>query len=114
MNHFTKKFLIACGVVAGLCNIRLSAQANCASAVTVTDLTGVVCATGTPSGTSTLGAGSCEEGTFDIWFKLVAQGGTATITVSNPTTGWRPEFLVIGSSNNTCGGTLTEISCTDQ
>lgn len=91
-----------------------NAQDDCASAVAVTDLTGATCASSAPSTTSALAAGSCEEGTEDTWFSFTAQGGTANIDVSNSSNGWRPEFLVISSSTNACGGALTEESCNDQ
>ncbi|TNF01256.1 MAG: hypothetical protein EP322_00115, partial [Bacteroidetes bacterium] len=74
--------------------------ADCSTAVTVSDLTGVVCATASPSTNQELVL-TCQEGTAQTWFQFTAQGGTADITVSNATAGWRPEFVVISSSDNT-------------
>jgi hypothetical protein len=90
------------------------AQDDCASAVTITDLTGTICATSSPSTTDALAPGSCEEGDNDTWFTFTAQGNSATITVSNTANGWRPEFLVISSDDNTCTGGLIEENCVDQ
>ncbi|MFT5778940.1 MAG: hypothetical protein ACI837_001897 [Crocinitomicaceae bacterium] len=84
----------------------LQAQGDdCATAVNVPTLDGTACPTATPSVTSTLAGGGCEEGTLDTWFQFTAQGPTADITVSNNIGGWRPEFLIInGTPNGTCGG----------
>jgi hypothetical protein len=90
------------------------AQADCTSPVVVADLTGGTCATASPSNTSWLAAGSCEEGANDTWFSFVAQGPTATVNVSSSSNGFRPEIIVISSSDNTCTGALTEEDCTDQ
>ncbi len=91
-------------------------QGSCATAVQVTNLTGSPCATSAPQSTNTLtpGAGSCVEGTNDTWFYFVAQGGSATITVSSTVTNFNPEFIVLSSSNNNCSGTLTQAACQDQ
>lgn len=92
------------------------AQGNsCATAVPVTNLTGSVCATAVPSGVSTLNAAAgCVNGTLDTWFSFVAQGGSATITVSNAIAGWRPEFVVLSSSTNACITTFNQVACVDQ
>ncbi|MDB4324684.1 hypothetical protein N9963_04715, partial [Crocinitomicaceae bacterium] len=89
------------------------AQDDCATATNIADLTGAVCATSAPGTTSTLAAGPCEEGTIDTWFSFTAQGSTADITVTSDITAWRPEFLVIESSDNTCAGAFTEFGCAD-
>ena len=107
------KNYILLGFLFGL-TFGLNAQNTCATATPVTDLTGVVCATSSVGTTSTLTSGGCEEGTIDTWFSFVAQGNNADITVSNPISGWRPEFLVIESSDNTCTGAFTLMNCTDQ
>jgi gliding motility-associated-like protein len=86
---------------------------DCGSAVSVTDLTGTVCATASPSNNSEI-TGSCPEGTNQTWFQFTAQGATADFTVTNGQNGWRPEFLIIGSDNNACNGTLFEADCFDQ
>ncbi len=90
-------------------------QGSCATAVQVTNLTGSPCATSAPQATNTLipAAGSCVEGTNDTWFYFVAQGGSATVTVSNTVANSGPEFIVISSSNNNCSGTLTQVACQD-
>ncbi|MDC0313873.1 hypothetical protein OAL26_01955, partial [Flavobacteriales bacterium] len=90
------------------------AQDDCATATNIADLTGVVCATSSPGTTSTLAAGSCDDGTIDTWFSFVAQGSTADVTVTSDIAGWRPEFLVLESDDNTCGGNFTEFGCADQ
>ncbi|MCF8434754.1 MAG: hypothetical protein K9G37_09795, partial [Crocinitomicaceae bacterium] len=93
----------------------LSQGNSCATSVPVTDLTGAICATATPSGVNTITPpAGCVDGIFDTWFSFVAQGGTATITVSETITGWRPEFIVASSSDNTCAGTFTAEQCYDQ
>ncbi len=89
------------------------AQNDCATATAITDLTGTICATASPSTTDALAAGTCEEGANDTWFTFTAQGNSATITVSNNTGGWRPEFTVISSTDNTCTGGLIEENCVD-
>ncbi|MES2798977.1 MAG: PKD-like domain-containing protein [Bacteroidota bacterium] len=91
----------------------LNAQENCGTAVPVTDLTGVVCATSTPGTVNDLAAGSCDDGAIDTWFSFVAQAGTATINVSSDIAGWRPEFLVVESDNNLCSGNFFEYDCFD-
>ncbi|NRA11612.1 MAG: hypothetical protein HRT57_06635, partial [Crocinitomicaceae bacterium] len=90
------------------------AQDDCASSIPVTDLTGVVCATSAPSTTDQMSAGGCEEGTLDTWFSFVAQGGSADIIVSNPTAGWRPEYLVLSDPSNGCVPVFTMEDCVDQ
>ena len=90
------------------------AQDDCATATNIADLTGVVCATSAPGTTSTLAAGSCEEGTIDTWFSFTAQGSTADVTVTSDITAWNPEFLVLESDDNTCAGNFTEFGCADQ
>ncbi len=90
------------------------AQDDCASAVPVVDLTGTVCATSAPSTTDFLAPGSCEEGANDTWFSFTAQSNSATIDVSSTAGGWRPEFLIVSSSDNTCAGALFEEDCFDQ
>ena len=93
---------------------KVIAQGSCATAVTVSNLTGSPCATATPNATSTITPpAGCVNGTFDTWFTFVAQGNSATITVSNTTANWNPEFIVVTSSNNTCTGTLTVVQCFD-
>jgi gliding motility-associated-like protein len=91
-------------------------QGSCATAVQVTNLTGSPCASSAPQSTNTLtpGAGSCVEGTNDTWFYFIAQGGSATITVSSTVANFNPEFIVLSSSNNNCSGTLTQAACQDQ
>ena len=101
-------------ILVALLTFSLSAQENCGNAVVVTDLTGNTCATASPGTVNDLGAGSCEEGANDTWFSFVAQGGSATIDVSSTISTWRPEFLVVSSSNNACGGALFEEACFDQ
>ena len=98
----------------GFTSTNIVAQNNCATATTVTDLTGAVCATSSVSNTNAIGGGGCEEGLFDTWFSFTAQGSTATINVSATTGGFRPEFVLASSSNNTCGGTFTAEDCFDQ
>ena len=115
MNIFKQKYLKS--IVAALCllmTFSVQSQDDCASATPVTDLTGAVCATSSVGGTSTLGAGSCEEGTFDTWFSFVAQATSATIDVSSTSGGFRPEYLIISSDDNTCGGNFTQENCIDQ
>ena len=90
------------------------AQDDCATATNIADLTGVVCATSSPGTTSTLAAGSCEEGAIDTWFSFTAQGSTADVTVTSDITAWNPEFLVLESDDNTCAGNFTEFGCADQ
>jgi gliding motility-associated-like protein len=91
-------------------------QGSCATAVQVSNLTGSPCATAAPQATNTLtpAAGSCVEGTNDTWFYFVAQGGSATVTVSSTVANFNPEFIVLSSSNNNCSGTLTQVTCQDQ
>jgi len=84
-------------------------QDDCGSAVTVTDLSGTICATSAPSNTDALAAGPCEEGSLDTWFQFTAQGPNADITVSSTENGFRPEFLVVsGTPASTCAGFTTE------
>lgn len=94
----------------------LYAQDDCGSAVTVTDLSGTICTTSSPSSTNALGAGSCEEGTFDTWFQFTAQGPTADISVTSDVGGgggFNPEFLVIsGTPASTCAGFVQQ-ACAD-
>jgi gliding motility-associated-like protein len=95
-------------------SIGVYSQNDCASSIPVTDLTGVVCATSAPSLTNAIGSGGCEEGTLDTWFSFVAQGGSATINVSNGVSGWRPEYVVASSSTNNCSGVFSVVNCVDQ
>ncbi|GEM_PF-3199161 len=84
-------------------------QDDCASAITVTDLTGTICATTSPSNTNALAAGTCEEGTLDTWFQFTAQGPNADIDISSTQNGFRPEFLVVsGTPASTCAGFVEE------
>lgn len=105
-------------LVSVLTTTGIFAQNDCGSAVTVTDLTGTICATSAPSNTNALGAGSCEEGTLDTWFQFTAQGPNADFVVSNTTAGsganqFDPEFLIVsGTPASTCAG-FTELACAD-
>ncbi|MBI1838066.1 MAG: PKD domain-containing protein, partial [Flavobacteriia bacterium] len=94
-------------------NSSIWSQDNCATATPVVDLTGVICATSTVSSTNALAAGGCEEGTYDTWFSFVAQGSVASVNVTGSTSGFRPEILLVESSDNTCAGTFSLISCMD-
>ncbi|SEQ22886.1 PKD-like domain-containing protein, partial [Flavobacterium urocaniciphilum] len=89
------------------------AQETCGTATVVTDLTGAVCATSTVGTVDNIGSGGCEEGVLDTWFTFTAQGGSATITVTGTTGGFRPEFFVASSSTGTCGGLFTIEGCFD-
>ena len=89
-------------------------QDDCASAVSVPTLDGTNCPTSTPSLTNFLAPGGCEEGVLDTWFQFTAQGTSADITVSSSVAGWRPEFLVISSTNNLCTGGFLLDGCFDQ
>jgi gliding motility-associated-like protein len=85
-------------------NFVVKAQDDCATATDVIDLTGTLCAVSTVGTTSTIGAASCEEGLIDTWFHFTAQGSYADITVTASTAGFRPEFVVFESDDNTCTG----------
>ncbi|MDG1334037.1 MAG: hypothetical protein P8P74_17000 [Crocinitomicaceae bacterium] len=87
---------------------------DCATAVNIPTLDGTNCPTASPSLTDALAPGGCEEGALDTWFQFTAQGPSANITVSSTSNGWRPEFLVISSTNNLCTGTLLLDGCFDQ
>lgn len=88
-------------------------QDDCATAVNVPTLDGTNCPTAVPSLTNFLGSGGCEEGILDTWFQFTAQGPTADITVSSTQNGFRPEFLVISSTNNLCTGGFLLDGCFD-
>ena len=88
------------------------AQDDCNTALPVTDLTGVNCTQAFPSTTNFLAAGNCEEGNLDTWFSFVAQGPTATITVTARLSNWGPEFLVVSSTTNNCSNYILE-ACED-
>ncbi len=88
------------------------AQDDCNTALPVTDLTGVNCTQASPSTTNFLAAGNCEEGNLDTWFSFVAQGPTATITVTARLSNWGPEFLVVSSTTNNCANYILE-ACED-
>lgn len=90
------------------------AQDDCATATTVTDLTGGSCATSSVGSTNTIGSGGCEEGTLDTWFSFVAQGPSATINVSSTAGGFRPEYVVASTDDGTCAGAFTVENCIDQ
>lgn len=89
-------------------------QNDCATAVNVPTLDGTNCPTASPSSTNFLGGGGCEEGTLDTWFQFTAQGPTADITVSSTQGGFRPEFLVVSTTNNLCSGGFLLDGCFDQ
>ncbi len=89
------------------------AQDNCATAINIPTLNGTSCPTSSPSSTNFLGSGGCEEGTLDTWFQFTAQGPTADITVSSTQGGFRPEFLVINTTNNLCSGGFLLDGCFD-
>lgn len=110
MNKIVTLFIF---LTSGLLSQYSFAQASCATAVTVTDLTGASCATASPSGVNTINTG-CGDGTFDTWFVFTAQGPSATISVTSNISRWNPEFAVIASSDNTCTGSLLLEGCADQ
>ena len=89
-------------------------QDDCASAVNVPTLDGTNCPTAAPSSTNFLGSGGCEEGTLDTWFQFTAQGTSADITISSTQAGFRPEFLVVSTTNNLCTGGFLLDGCFDQ
>lgn len=89
------------------------AQDDCVTAVNVPTLNGTNCPTAAPSLTNFLGGGGCEEGTLDTWFQFTAQGPTADITVSCTQNGFRPEFLVVSTTNNLCTGGFLLDGCFD-
>jgi gliding motility-associated-like protein len=103
-NNSNSKFIAFLLFVFSTVNFVVKAQNDCATATNVTDLTGAVCATSTVGTTSTIGAASCEEGTIDTWFHFTAQGSVADITVTASAGGFRPEFVVFESDDNTCSG----------
>ena len=88
------------------------AQDDCASAINIPNLDGTGCPVVASSGTNFLAAGPCEDGTLDTWFQFTAQGGTADVTVTGPGS-FRPEYLIISSSDTTCSGTLFLEDCVD-
>ena len=88
-------------------------QDDCATALNVPDLTGVVCTSSVPSLTDGLGGGGCEEGTLDTWFEFTAQGSIADITVTSTVGGWNPEFIVLSTATNLCELLFTEEGCYD-
>lgn len=88
-------------------------QNNCATAINIPTLNGTNCPTSAPSLTNALGGGGCEEGTLDTWFQFTAQGPTANITVSSSQNGFRPEFLVVSTTNNLCSGGFLLEGCFD-
>ncbi len=106
MKNFTQKFKTAslCLLTFFSITIYSNAQETCATAVPVTDLTGVVCATGSPGSVDNLAAASCGSGTKEAFFSFVAQGPYADITVTSSVSGFRPEFVVMESDDNTCSG----------
>ncbi|TWH91759.1 PKD-like domain-containing protein, partial [Flavobacterium cheniae] len=106
-----KKILVTFLMV--LFSVIVNAQETCATATTVSDLTGGTCATSTVGTVNDVGSAGCEEGLLDTWFTFVAQGNTATIDVTASAAGFRPEFAVVSSSNNTCTGTFSVINCFD-
>lgn len=89
-------------------------QDDCASAINVPTLDGTNCPSSAPSSTNFLGSGGCEEGTLDTWFQFTAQGTSADITISSTQTGFRPEFLVVSTTNNLCTGGFLLDGCFDQ
>lgn len=89
------------------------AQDDCATAVNIPTLDGTNCPTSAPSLTNFLAAGGCEEGALDTWFQFTAQGTSADITVSSTQNDFRPEFLVISSTNNLCTGGFLLEGCFD-
>ncbi|MFK7784826.1 MAG: hypothetical protein AB8B56_06915 [Crocinitomicaceae bacterium] len=89
-------------------------QDDCATAVNIPSLDGTNCPSSSPSTTNFLGGGGCEEGVLDTWFQFTAQGTSADITVSSTTNGWRPEFLVVSTTNNLCTGGFLLEGCFDQ
>ena len=92
-------------------------QDDCATSVTVSDLTGTICATSSPGSTEVLVGSDCEEGTIDTWFQFTAQGTTGDITVSSDVSNWGPEFMILGSNTNDCsptGGLFDNLGCVDQ
>lgn len=96
-------------------SFRSLSQETCASAVTVADLTGVVCATGAAGAVDNLAFASCEEGTLEAFYTFVAQGPNATVVVTSSVSGFRPEFFLMESSDNTCTGAFTysTLNCFD-
>ncbi|MCJ8291542.1 MAG: hypothetical protein HRT58_17810 [Crocinitomicaceae bacterium] len=89
-------------------------QDDCVSAINVPTLDGTNCPSSAPSSTNFLGSGGCEEGTLDTWFQFTAQGTSADITISSTQTGFRPEFLVVSTTNNLCTGGFLLDGCFDQ
>lgn len=108
--YFTKYLL---GLMLSFATWQIAtAQNDCGSALTVTDLTGTVCASGAASSSDNYASG-CVDGTADTWFSFTAQGPNADITVTSSTTDFGPEITIVESSNNTCGGALSTLTCFD-
>ncbi len=96
---------------AAMISVPANAQDDCATAV----------APGTPVtphlDTTPTWAGSCNSGTspasLDSWVSFVASDTTMRVRTDIGSSGTDSEFYVSSSSDNTCGGVLTEIACSN-
>ena len=88
------------------------AQETCATATAVPSLTGAPCAVGNAGAVDdmTSPALCTSSGTFDAFFSFVAQGPSATVSVTASAAGFRPEFVILESDDNTCTGAFSYFS----
>ena len=88
------------------------AQETCATATAVPSLTGAPCAVGNAGTVDDMmtPALCASSGTFDAFFSFVAQGPNATVSVTASAAGFRPEFVILESDDNTCTGAFTYFS----
>lgn len=113
LNFYYKQFFFLLATIFLFSNLT-NAQDDCASAINVPTLDGTNCPSSAPSSTNFLGGGGCEEGTLDTWFQFTAQGTSADVTISSTANGFRPEFLVVSTTNNLCTGGFLLEGCFDQ
>jgi hypothetical protein len=104
------RYLLVALIAVSLVGVPTFAQDTCATAVVAGTPT-EPCNDLTPTGP--LGSCTSGGGTLDSWNSFMATATSARIRTDLSSAGTDSDYIVYSSSDNTCGGILTEIACSE-